>query len=51
MDQARTSPRNMIVAFVAAAALAVAGWVAVSGPGAVSSDNAGKGVKQPTNWR
>ncbi len=50
MDQARTSPRNMIIAFAAAAALAVGGWLAVSSS-AVSSDYAGKGDKPVVGWR
>jgi hypothetical protein len=50
MDQARTSPKNMIVALLAAAALAVAGWAATSGPNALSSDHAGKPTKA-SGWR
>jgi len=50
MDTARTSPKNMIVAFAAAAALAVAGWLAVSGS-AVSHDEAGKGKTTGSSWR
>ena len=40
MDQVRTSPRNTIVAFAAATALAVGGWLAVGGS-SFSSDLAG----------
>ena len=50
MDQARTSPKNMIVALAAAAALAVAGWVAVAGPSAMISDHAAPPNKG-SGWR
>jgi hypothetical protein len=50
MDEARTSPRNMIFAFTAAVALAVAGWVAVGGPSALESNHAGK-VTGGSGWR
>lgn len=51
MDQVRTSPRNMIVAFAAAAALAAAGWLAVAGPSGLSSDDAAKPTSTPSKWR
>lgn len=51
MDQTRTSPRNMVIAFVGAAALAVGAWFAVAGPAAVASDHAGKKTTTPSAWR
>jgi len=49
MDETRTSPKNMIVAFAAAAVLAVAAWMSVAGS-AVSTDTAGKSTSG-TSWR
>ena len=51
MDQARTSPKNMIIALAAAAALAVGGWLAVAGPSAMSSDHATKPPNKGGSWR
>ena len=51
MDQVRTSPRNMIVAFAAAAALAAAGWLAVGGGEGFATDHAAKPTSQPVKWR
>ncbi len=50
MDQVRTSPRNMIVAIAAAAALAIAGWMAV-GADATGTAFAKGEPKKAAGWR
>ena len=46
MDQARTSPKNMILAFLAAAVLAMVSLLMAAGASGASSDNAGSGWRK-----